>query len=369
MPLDAAGQNGSEPMSSIAGVPGPASLYAEQNVASDPAIATTRAGVRAQDVVPTPAPILIPISFGLSAFGVLGTSQPRSPEDTAALLAAITLALEETARTTRENRIVGRNEAMRGDVGQKLGALETVQALAEAIGAMRQDLEARKTEQAGKIEQRTQAQQQSASLATKIGALDGSIAKLDQQIAAAQAEGRPTSALVAERAALVSERDELTKQKGKADASVQTLTGEIATLATKINDLTVNIAASTAQFNALQAVLLFVFLQAALTLQVTEGQDDTLTRAASQNVTVTLDGVTERLREFAEDAQVQALIAEIRQEGRLRQEGEERIAVTALALTTAIADVLATIASLDLPLDSPLGNAAAQSRGRVRVAV
>lgn len=314
-------------------------------------------------------PILIPVNFGLSSIGALGINQPRAPEDVSALIAAITLALEETVKETRDNRAVGLAGGLRSALGTLFGNLTSMLALSEARTQLETSLTTKTAERDAKTQQKNGLELQSAALNGQISSLDGQISSLNQQIAIAQANKQPTDGLIAQRDAKVAERNNLAQQKAGIDGQIGQLGTEIGTLNTEIEGIQASIAQNVSQYNSIQSILFNVFIQALLAVAVQKPGEEVVTEDRDTKVKLSLEDLAEALRKINDDTNIREIVREFQVESRQIRESEERVAEAAFALLTATVDVLATLASLDLPLDSEIGKSAAQNRGRVRVAI
>jgi chromosome segregation ATPase len=303
----------------------------------------------AEDAPQLPAYLLI----GLSP--QTGGSAPAigrfGPGDTSALIAAVTLALDQLATGSR-------NDAIEAQAQQAKGALGIAQGLRNAIiraeaerDVAQAELAQAQESRAAKASQRDDLRRISEGLGTRIAGLDAILARPNPP-AGAQAE-----------------RDALAAQKQGVDGQIGTLDQEIAQLDQRIDAAQGRIATAQGQVDSARTALVGAFaliLSAIAALNGANGRTNAAYDSRERSVSDQLDVNDEIVLQLDSDTQLRELDKEWRADSDQRDQAQERLTRVAAALVAGVLDIRVTLSEL---LSELAAGQQDDGQGRVRLAL
>jgi chromosome segregation ATPase len=307
----------------------------------------------------SPAPYLS-LPFPRYDLDSLGLTVPGDVNDVSILIAKVGLALDEIFGKNQNEALSSQAESRRSALAAALVLQQSITALGARNDQLTGDIKNWESEKKGLVDQRTDLQSQRSARQTDINAVNGQIATTTTAIAAIDAQLKTATdpkvieQLNADRAGLVTKLNGLNTQKAS-------LTSEIASLTTKIDELTAKIDVLQGKIDAAEAEKVTNSKKIdAYTLQLADlssllalarAQDGTLESGMVKDseLAAPLEELADAIEAFDlrfGDLKAFEALQTIREGD---QEAVQRVAQKAVALISAISEVLQTLLGLEPP--------------------
>lgn len=360
-----------------------------------PGETTPVTGAGALEASSSPPPLYLDFGFSEVSLALLGLRMPQAPGDAAAILAEVSDALDKLMDEDRNRRREAAGSALRSLFGNLASIAAALSGHIEAYNGYAAEKEEKTQLRTAKTAERDAKVGLRNGLNDDIAGYDQRIEDLKAQIAAAEADDKPTGALRVALATVESQRSAVVAQRDALNGQIEALNGEIGTLTGEIETAQRNMDTEEAAIKTLEAAREAALVMLA-NFAMTVAQRDEAVAAGEAgwdvNITRLFENLAANLAEFQAALAESARETDTRITTQTRTDTEPqtvnvenvatpgvdpeappppdsvlaRLNAAAVALSTALAQIISILAGMD-----PLPDHAAtdEDAPRLRIAV